>query len=105
MSDQEIEHGTYAGYQKHKRRGGAVCDDCRQANNAYHRELSALNTPGRKRAKIRQQARTEAALIVAARYASEFDDEIAERLRVRGYDEIEVKPRGGKPWASQDSAA
>ena len=87
----EIEHGTYSGYQKHKRQGTLTCEDCREANNAYHRTLTALKTPGHTRAKIRQQARAEAALIVAARYAEEFDEEIAERLQMHGYNEIEVK--------------
>ena len=30
-----IDHGTYAGYQLHKRRGIPACDACRQANSAY----------------------------------------------------------------------
>lgn len=100
MSD-DINHGTYAGYQKHRRQGIEICDECREANAEYHRELTARQTPGRKRAKIQQQARHEAAIIVATRHVREFEKAIQERLDAHGYDDIEAR-RGRPPRALEE---
>lgn len=35
---QPIEHGTYAGYMKHRRRGVPMCDACRNASNDYNHQ-------------------------------------------------------------------
>lgn len=97
----DIDHGTYAGYQKHRRRGSEPCPDCREASAEYHRGLTKRLTPGRKRAKIRQQARYEAAIIVASRHPREFDRVIAERLDAHGYDEIKAR-RGRLPKSAEE---
>jgi len=34
----DINHGTYGGYQAHRRHGEEVCEACRIANNTYRRE-------------------------------------------------------------------
>jgi hypothetical protein len=36
-----IQHGTYAGWMAHRRRGIPICDECRAAHNAYRRERHA----------------------------------------------------------------
>jgi len=37
MTGVSAAHGTYAGYQTHKRRGQLPCEPCRQANAEYQR--------------------------------------------------------------------
>lgn len=32
-----VKHGTYGGYQAHKRRGEDACDECKAANTQYRR--------------------------------------------------------------------
>ncbi len=36
-----IDHGSYAGYEAHRRRGEAPCGECREAYNAYNRAANA----------------------------------------------------------------
>lgn len=34
----QIKHGTYTGYQQHRRHGVPICDECREAVNVYGRD-------------------------------------------------------------------
>lgn len=38
MMERDVEHGTTAGYQYHRRNGQTPCDDCRTAQSDYNRE-------------------------------------------------------------------
>lgn len=84
ISDPKFPHGTYRGYQVERKRLGAanVCDACREANNAYHREINARKTPGILRARERMAARQRAAVIVASARPRVFAKEIDRQLRL-----------------------
>lgn len=70
MTD-EINHGTYSGYQKHKRLRVPICDECREANRVYHAQYR--KDPGtmareRERNRIADVARR----MVVARHLDEY---------------------------------
>lgn len=62
--------GTNAGYRAHTRRGEEVCDECREAQNAYMREYRAkrsgkpVGKPRESRAAKKERQETEAAVVV-----------------------------------------
>jgi len=39
----DTQHGTYAGWNRHRRQGTKTCAECRRANREYHREWRASN--------------------------------------------------------------
>lgn len=72
--------GSYAGYQAHRRRGTAPCDECRKANNLYMAERR--DDPWYARRERRRQAARERALSRLMRmhpteYAALYDEELA----------------------------
>lgn len=46
MMEKDVQHGTTAGYQWHRRQGQNPCDDCRAAQSAYNR-ASRIRRNGR----------------------------------------------------------
>jgi hypothetical protein len=46
MMEKDVQHGTTAGYQYHRRKGQNPCDDCRAAQSAYNR-ASRIRRNGR----------------------------------------------------------
>ena len=46
MMEKDVQHGTTAGYQYHRRKGQNPCDDCRAAQSAYNR-ASRIRCNGR----------------------------------------------------------
>ena len=69
----EIEHGTYAGYQQHRRRDDTACLDCRRAAAKYSREYRTRRQP-EKRAKelATERARRQALAELVRLHADEF---------------------------------
>ena len=65
-------HGSYAGYQRHKKRGEPACDECRKANAAWQRQYRT--TAWGKQGVRRESEVREAALrrLIAA-YRGTFD--------------------------------
>ena len=63
----DAEHGTYAGYQRHRRAGEQACDPCLAATAAYHaaRRKVLGPEPDRRQARIVDSARRD--LIAAHR--------------------------------------
>lgn len=55
-----IRCGTYAGYQLHGRDGTPRCQECRDAYNAYHRELRRRNPDTYTRDKAAQRVQQRA---------------------------------------------
>lgn len=51
-----IHHGTYGGYQVHRRRGEEACPSCLDAQAAYMRQLREANPDLRVRERNRQHA-------------------------------------------------
>lgn len=76
---QEIKHGTYGGYQVHRKRGEEACDDCRKAANEYSRTIRQTSTS--KRSMLRSQRLTNRALSELRRRHLQEYREIREALK------------------------
>lgn len=70
MTRDPINHGTYAGYQKHNRLGTPPCDDCRDANAAYARQYrgETARRSARRNAYARQHVLTQVRLLAPDLY-------------------------------------
>lgn len=66
------EHGTYAGAQRHKRRGEECCDLCRKAYAAYMRRYRKDNPANYASERKVQNARGRALARLARAHADEF---------------------------------
>jgi hypothetical protein len=78
-----IEHGTYRGYQQHRRRGEETCPPCRAANTAYHQEWRTGQPEEAKRnAAVRKAARLRALESLARKYPDEYVELLARELSV-----------------------
>jgi hypothetical protein len=77
MTTDEIPHGTYSGYQKHKRLRIKPCAECREANRTYHQ---AYRTDPATRRREREQARIADAAksLLLHRHYDEYRQIVAE---------------------------
>lgn len=71
-----IAHGTYSGYQMHRKRGEPMCDDCRTAGNEYMREYRRTNRDTKE--KRLSSARWRAIQRLIAEHKDRFDALLAE---------------------------
>lgn len=74
----EIEHGTYKGYQAHKRRGIPMCGACSIANATYMENYRANRADVRARNRKDMRVRNEALKRLIARHRAEYFALIAE---------------------------
>ena len=72
MSAMTIEHGTYKGYQAHRRRGATPCDECRAANAAYIKERRAENPALMEWQVMNAEARRKALARLAEMHPAQF---------------------------------
>ena len=72
MSD--IQHGTYAGYQRCKRRPEKACQSCKDANAEYKQAWRQKNLEGRKYELEYASIQAKAFRILRDRHRSEFDE-------------------------------
>lgn len=76
-----IEHGTYGGAQKCRKKYGTACDACKRAYADYQAEYRARN-PKTKRMEYRRQAiNRKAMMILRDRHRSEYQEIVNELLR------------------------
>jgi hypothetical protein len=77
----EIKHGTYAGWNAHKRRGIPMCQPCRDAAAAYKKRW--LDAAKGRREKDREftKAQSRALWRLAAIHPREFRALVADELR------------------------
>ncbi len=71
----ELEHGTRAGYERHKRRGEYSCEACRTANTKYakaYRQGSGKDSY--QRSVVTQGCRAKAMRALARQYPGELRD-------------------------------
>lgn len=76
----EVKHGTYGGYQAHRKRGEAACDDCRAALTAYARAYRAANLEARAAELTRNAAYRRALTRLRARHEAEYQRLYREEL-------------------------
>jgi hypothetical protein len=76
----EIEHGTYGGYQAHKRIGEGPCTDCRRANSSYQAAWRRRNPASQSLNAERQAARDRALRKLAERFPAELESLYAAEL-------------------------
>lgn len=81
MTEDGIKHGTYAGYQRHKKTGVPICVECREANRLYHAAYRSQTADYRAREKLMNRARNRAVGRLAALHPGQFDALIAQELR------------------------
>lgn len=86
----EVEHGTYAGYQWHRRVDVPLCDPCREANRQYqaaYRAGQIVGTAGdayRERNRKANQARSAAAEALKRNHPAEYQQLLVGEKRKRG---------------------
>lgn len=80
MTTTKIECGTYAGYQRHVRRGEVTCADCRRASAAYMRQFRESRPDIRADERRRNAARDRAAWRLVDEYRSRFHELYVEEL-------------------------
>jgi hypothetical protein len=68
----ESQHGTYAGFQSHKREGSRPCDLCMHARNIYTRQYRASRPVAQSREQRRNNLRSRAKTILAERHPNEL---------------------------------
>ena len=83
MSPDDGRHGTYAGYQRHKKDGETACRPCRAANTEYTKQYRSDPTR-RERDYATARASSRAAWRVVALHRAEFDRFYADELRAEG---------------------
>lgn len=64
--------GTVAGWHRHRKAKEQPCDKCREAYNAYHRELRAKDPKHKVRTRHYQRAKQAAWRELARRHPAEF---------------------------------
>lgn len=71
----DAEHGTYAGYQRHRRAGEQACDPCLAATAAYHaaRRKVLGPEPSRRQGRIVESARRDLIAAHRAEYRALLD--------------------------------
>jgi len=67
----EPEHGTYAGYQRHRRRGEPACDPCKEGNRAYQK-ARRTTAEGRAAANRHSRATSRALWKLSQAHPEEF---------------------------------
>lgn len=77
-------HGTYAGYQTHKRHNNEPCDDCRAANAAYVRRYRRSKPEAAEYVRKQHEAYRAAQARLRALHYPEFNLIYDEELRARG---------------------
>lgn len=70
-----IEHGTYSGWNLHRKRGVPVCDECRAAQAEYARRRRARNPRKRAEETAKSQANARATFR-AARWVREHHPDV-----------------------------
>lgn len=78
---EEIPHGTYAGYQRHKKRGVRPCEACLAANRDYTANLRANSPELRENDALMNKIRSRALWRLKDRHQREFRVLVAEELR------------------------
>jgi hypothetical protein len=74
------ECGTYAAYQRHKRRVEPIDDACREANRVYAANYRASNPQARTRDRTYGNARHRALQRLRQRHPAEFNRLLAEEI-------------------------
>lgn len=91
----EIQHGTYLGYQAHKRHQTEPCDQCRAANAANMRERRKQNPALIAWQTRTQEARRRALVRLAALHPSQFEALYAEEKEADRRRAVETLRNGG----------
>lgn len=76
--EQASEHGTYAGYIRHGRRGEDACEACRAAGRDYQRQYRAFRPAARELDRWYTQTRRAAMERLALRHPEELAALLAE---------------------------
>jgi hypothetical protein len=71
-------HGTYAGWQKHRKRGETPCTACRDAAAQYMRDHRAANVGARRKDRWWNNTRNRALGRLAAEYPARFSEILTE---------------------------
>jgi len=66
------DHGTYAGWSRHKREGTEPCADCKQAKAAYQKDWRARGGDAVRTERRRQQASEKARRALAHLYPADY---------------------------------
>ena len=80
MTGDDISHGTYAAYQRHRKAGLPPCEECRAAATEYARERRRASTQVRKREMDLDAARRRAWVRLARMHPTQFRVLYAEEL-------------------------
>lgn len=82
MSPDDERHGTYAGYQQHRRAGERACDPCMAASREYTRQHRANRDPQKSaREAARSKARQRALWRLTALHPEEFNRLTVEEMQ------------------------
>lgn len=82
-----VKHGSYAGYQWHKKHGEEACADCLRGNADYHHQWLQKTPTARDKQAVGQKRRIMAIQELIRRHQDEFDQILA------GIDPVVVKRR------------
>lgn len=84
MATRPNEHGTNAGYERHRKAGEKPCDDCRRAHNAYTVAWRRQNSGNPEYQAMRNRydnARARALSRLRQAHLDEYDKYLREELR------------------------
>lgn len=73
MTRKPIVHGTYGGAQQHRLRGIPLCEECREARNAYQRRRRQRDLTAYNKDREQVAAYTRAMQALRERHRAEFD--------------------------------
>lgn len=83
MSPDDPRHGTYAGYQAHRKAGELACQPCLKANAEYGQRLREFNPNVKRRARETVRAQNRAKQRLSELHRAEYT-----RLYIEALDEI-----------------
>lgn len=87
--DEDVRHGEYAGVQWHARNNVPLCDECRDAGNAYQRDYrdgkrGAGGLAYRERNRLGGQARNAALSALRDNHRAEYHELLTNEKKKRG---------------------
>jgi hypothetical protein len=77
-----VKHGSYAGYQWHKKHGEEACPDCLRGNADYHHQWRHKTPAALDKQAVGQKRRTMATQELIRRHQDEFNQILADIDRV-----------------------
>lgn len=84
----DVLHGTYGGYQAHRKRGETPCARCREANAQYKRDIRTGDVGMRRKDRWWNNTRAAALALLAKEYPERFEEILAQ---------VRAQPRGDRP--------